>query len=192
MACRSERRQRLTPALATTIVRSRRSCPPSLLRQTLNLGQNRVKDVGVEAMSCAALGHDYDDHRRWQARVRRQEHRARRRRKLAGGGGSGGVYPPGRGSSDDPLDARGESDLPPLRGTPLYAAASARTIAPATGKAAAGAVQVTLEGNAVSAAAVERQGALASLGEAALLRGCVLPEATATAVATPTAEALWG
>lgn len=75
-------------------------------------------------------------------------------------------------------------DFPPFAGTPLFTAA-AKAAWPssrprAADKTKAPTIVVLLDGNQVSAAAVAGQGALAGLGEAALFRGCVLPETVAS------------
>lgn len=74
------------------------------------------------------------------------------------------------------------TDLPPIAGTPLFTAATARSCSAAESRAFSTAV--SLDGNpAVSARVVKQQGALAALGEAALFGGCVLPKTMLESVA---------
>lgn len=162
-------------------------------------------------MSCATLGQDYNDHRKRQA----QEHRRSKslekqplravpygatkiNKAIAWAQQSGCLdkeHP--RTSAAKPALQVGTRDLPPLMGTPLYTAATTaawsstrhqglqRRISPGPS-----AWSVVLDGNTVSERVVAGQGALAGLGEAALFRGCVLPE-TMVANRSWTRDAFW-
>ncbi|CAN0391217.1 unnamed protein product [Ectocarpus sp. 12 AP-2014] len=147
---------------------------------TVNLGYNSIKDVGVEAMSCASLGQEYEDHKKRQSNARRQKHHQSK---------SPGVLDAARvhkaqefGSGRLELRCEPTGDLPPLTGTPLYAAATAawpdtRHEDPRVkGAPPSTPCSVVLDGNRVSDRVAAGQGGLAGLGEAALFRGCVLPE----------------
>lgn len=175
--------------------------------KVLNLGNNLIKDYGVEAMSCATLGQDYNDHRKRQSQERRRlktprvlngvgtnletqtmwaiPHGARTTNKATAWAQQLGCQDKEHpcASAVKPTRPVGTKDLPPLKGTPLYAAATAvawsrirhqsprRSYSPGPN-----AWSVVLDGNKVSERVVAGQGALAGLGEAALFRGCVLPE----------------
>lgn len=158
--------------------------------QMLNLRANCIKDAGVEAMSCATLGQEYNDHRKRQSKVRRQ------RRGLNATSGtsvnaweaqqSGRPIVESSASAVQTLqEANSGGDLPPLAGTPLYAAAigtwpNTRHQSPhMKAPPRLTAWSVVLDGNMASERVVAGQGALAGLGEVALFRGCVLPETVA-------------
>lgn len=157
-------------------------------------------------MSCATLGQDYNDHRQRQG----QEHRRLKSPRVLNGISANlekqtlRAIPHGATTINKAIARAqlgcqdkehpcvnvvkstrpvGTKDLPPLKGTPLYAAATAaawsrighqsprRSFSPGPS-----AWSVVLDGNKVSKRVVAGQGALAGLGEAALFRGCVLPE----------------
>ena len=173
--------------------------------KVLNLGTNLIKDYGVEAMSCATLGQEHNDHRR------RQDQELRRLRSPGVLRGfdtnqSSRAIPQGAAkinqarawvklsgcqdkeypcaSEVKPTLQVGTKDLPPLKDTPLYAAATARPRIRhenprRSDSPGPSAWSVVLDGNKVSERVVAGQGALAELGEAGLLRGCVLPETVA-------------
>lgn len=172
--------------------------------KTLNLAHNRIKDVGVEEMSCATLGQEYDHPKArlgqaWHQQQQREPITARFsvtsteevETKTAHLSGEAHIMDPEQTSVESP-PALSSSDLPLAKGSPLFAAA----IAPLMGKHDATAspeipsASVLLEGNRVSDNVVARQGALAGVGEAALFRGCVLPETVATNQAL-TRSAFW-
>lgn len=46
----------------------------SPLSKTLNLEHNRIKDLGVEVMSCATLGQEYKEQRKRQSQTRRRQY----------------------------------------------------------------------------------------------------------------------
>lgn len=176
--------------------------------KVLNLGTNFIKDYGVEAMSCATLGQDYNDHRKRQG----QELRRLKSPRVLNGFGtnleslSSRAIPHGAtkinkaiawaqqsgcqdrehrcASAVKPTLQVGAKDLPPLKGTALYAAATARSSirheSPhRSDSPGPSAWSVVLDGNKVSERVIAGQGALAGLGEAGLFRGCVLPETVA-------------
>lgn len=159
--------------------------------QILNLRANCIKDAGVEAMSCATLGQEYSDHKKRQSRVRRQlcvlnaTSGTRRVNALEAQQSGRPTTESDSVSVVQTLQEATPGDLPPLAGTPLYAAAtrtwpntrhqSPRMKAPPRLTA----WSVVLDGNMVSERVVAGQGALAGLGEVALFRGCVLPETAA-------------
>lgn len=178
--------------------------------KVLNLGTNLIKDCGVEAMSCATLGQDYNDHRKRQG----QEHRRSKSPRVLNRFGTNLEKPSLRAipygatqinkaiawaqqsgcqdkehpctSAVKPILQVGTKDLPPLTGTPLYAAATAaawsstRHQSPSrSNPPGLSAWSVVLDGNKVSERVIAGQGALAGLGEAALFLGCVLPETVA-------------
>lgn len=131
-------------------------------------------------MSCASLGQEYEDHKKRQSNARRQKHHKSK---------SPGVLDAARvhkahefGSGNLELRCEPTGDLPPLMGTALYAAATAawpdtRHEDPrAKGAPPSTPCSVVLDGNRVSDRVAAGQGGLAGLGEAALFRGCVLPE----------------
>lgn len=174
------------------------------LAKTLDLGNNRVKNFGVEAMSCAVLGQDHKDHRSRQRRARRQQQHNRTTLDHACSAALPNAAAPSvhrehaiairtRSQQYQPQSVPHsrhnhaekltrpnhhyvedcEYNLPPIAGTPLFAAATARVRGCASiGSRAA----VTLDHNLASASVMKGQRALSGLGEAALLRGCVLPE----------------
>lgn len=189
-----------------------RSDPTS---KVLNLGNNLIKDYGVEAMSCATLGQNYNDHKRRQG----QEHRRSKSPRVLNAFGtnlqnkSSRAVPYGAtqinkaiawaqqsGCQDKEYlcaSIVGTKDLPPLTGTPLYAAATAtgwpsiRHRSPRRSNPPGPSTwSVVLDGNKASERVVAGQGALAGLGEAALFRGCVLPE-TVAATKSWTRDAFW-
>lgn len=210
------------------------SLPPRApLPKMLKLGTNRVKDFGVEAMSCATLGQDCYDHRKRQRQARRRQEHLRSKLSPRAFRAEGASAEPLRTfrcttaatpvtAGPDPrsgrliIDRAGvgavepgphAGNLPPLVGTPLYAAAAApaaRSNArrrdwrpPSAGDGGYScssprrtAWSVVLDGNKVSGRLVAGQGALAGLGEAALFRGCVLPETVATSNSW-TGDAFW-
>lgn len=177
-----------------------------------------MKDFGVEAMSCAVLGQEHADHHKRQQRAHRLKHHQRQqlsktmsipqkcntyatttdtvndeetktspRAKLQQSSTQSQHALEEEASS--PWDC---SDLPPLAGTPLFTAASARSCS-AT-KIRPFSAAVTLDGNpAISARVVREQGALAGLGEASLFGGCVLPETVLSGAVTTfdTSESFW-
>ncbi len=199
----------------------------------LKLGTNRVKDFGVEAMSCATLGQDCYDHRKRQGQARRRQEHLRSKLPPPRAFGADGApaepprtFPctaaatpvtegcgprPGRLATDRVGGGAAEPEphagnLPPLVGTPLHEAAAApaawskarrRGGSPTPGAGDDGcspprrtAWSVVLDGNRVSGKLVAGQSALAGLGEAALFRGCVLPE-TVAASNSWTGDAFW-
>lgn len=184
-----------------------RSCSPrEPTSQTLNLRANRIKDTGVEAMSCATLGQEYKNHRKRQSQVRGQR-RSNPPRVLnatsATKVNAWEAQQSGRPavecdnvSAVETLKGVTPGDLPPLAGTPLYAAAigswpntrhqSVRIKSPPR----LSAWSVVLDGNMVSERVVAGQGALGGLGEVALFRGCVLPETVAANKSWP-GDAFW-
>lgn len=149
----------------------------------LNLRANRIKDAAVEAMSCATLGQEYNDHRKRQNQVLRQ--RRSKSPRVLSATSDAKVKVREAQLSGRPEKECGDAetgDLPPLVGTPLYAAAIGTW--PNTrhhglrikAQSRPTAWSVVLDGNRVSERVVAGQGALAGLGEVALFRGCVLPE----------------
>lgn len=182
--------------------------------KVLNLGNNRIKDYGVEAMSCATLGQDYNDHRKRQC----QEHRRSKSPCVLNGFGpklekqSMRAVPHGatkineaiawaqRSGCQDkghPYASVMKPTLPPLAGTPLYAAASTaawssmRHQSPRRSNFPGPSTwSIVLDGNEVSERLVAGQGALAGLGEGGLFRGCVLPD-TVAANKSWTKNAFW-
>lgn len=147
-------------------------------------------------MSCATLGQEYNDHRKRQRQVWRQEHRRSKSPRVFNATSGTKVkawetkqcgrltIERDNVSPVETLQIATPGDLPPLTGTPLYAAAiatwsdtrhqSLRIKAPPRLTAWS-----VLDGNRVSERVVAGQGALAGLGEVALFRGCVLPETVA-------------
>lgn len=131
-------------------------------------------------MSCASLGQEYEDHKKRQSHARHQKHH---QSKSPGVLDAARVYKAHElGSGHLELRCESTGDLPPLTGTPLFAAAATawpdtRQEDPrAKGAPPSTLCSVVLDGNRVSDRVAAGQGGLAGLGEAALFRGCVLPE----------------
>lgn len=161
----------------------------------------------MEAMSCAVLGHKHDDHHKRQQRAyrlkRHQRHQLSKAMDSVGSKRSvtyaATIGPINNDEThmraratpqqsqhaleEETSSSRDCSDLPPLEGTPLFTAASARSCLAA--KIRSFSAAVTLDGNpAVSARVVREQRVLAGLGEAALFGGCVLPETVLSGAVT--------
>lgn len=157
--------------------------PPSGLSfftKMLDLRHNRIKDVGVETMSCALLGQDYDDNRNRQRRALRQQqqnspHRGAYNRTMLGGAEA--MHGSGLRGTEESIPSFELRDLPPLPGTLHFVAATA-TATPGDRMASA---RVALDGNSVSWRVLKGQSAFDGLSEAALLRDSVLPATMAAA-----------
>lgn len=158
-------------------------------------------------MSCATLGQDYKEHKKQQGHARRRQEQPEPPRVVTVASTEEvkirGALRSNYSRTEDRLHHNGEglkptvsSDLPPLAGTPLHAAASTawldkRYRRPRDKDASQTATtSVVLDGNKVSGSVLAGQGALAGLGEVALFRGCVLPESIA-ANKVWTRDAFW-
>lgn len=143
----------------------------------------------MEAMTCAILGQEREDHKMRQNQALRQKHH----RLVSPRDVDDASTQKARAGKAPQLDGTEKGhrqsmasagDLPPLAGTPLHLAATASWADTAHRKGHCvvrdirrnNSCAVVLDGNRASAKIVLGQGGLAGLGEAALFRGCALPE----------------